>query len=109
MPMPYDARLDVDDDGVIDQGDLDALFHAHLGARSGDANYVAWLDHDGNGVISASDFQRLVGYLGAVRPIAPPTLVLTPAAAGLPPPLLIAGAAAIVLMLWVGRPQRAAA
>ena len=133
MSMPYAAQLDVDNNGVIDQEDLDALFRAHFGGRAGDANYVAWLDYNGDGVISASDLQHFVSYLGAVRPAAPPPFVMplspmaplppplpsplpvplpAPVAAApsrLPLPLLLAGAGVLVLLLVLGRPQRAAA
>jgi len=55
---------DYDNNGIVDQADVDALQAAFL-SKEGDANYNAAFDHDGTGSVGLGDFQVVSASLGA--------------------------------------------
>jgi hypothetical protein len=50
----YDAEFDYNNDGVVDQADIDIL-NSHFGYGEGDEGYVAAFDHDGDGMVGGTD------------------------------------------------------
>lgn len=50
----YDLEFDYNEDGVVNQADLDILGE-NLGLGEGDAGFDSRFDHDGDGIVGGTD------------------------------------------------------
>lgn len=95
MTLPYDARYDLNGDGVIDQADAEIVL-ALVGTSVGDPRYDPRMDFNGNGAITLADVGAVTLLFGARRD-----------ADSLPMPLILGGAGLLLLVLVAGRARTA--
>ena len=66
----YDARFDLNKDGIIDEADKEIFLRAYL-SMPGKPNWNPEADFDGNGQVTSIDFSLFAEHLGAVRSVIP--------------------------------------